>query len=194
DNVTLSRDVMLRVIVYQDQEIVLGPISIGDNCTLETRSGMSPFSKMEQNSYLTALSLVPSHVTIPEGEMWEGIPAKYKGPTPHVPPCAEKPWSEVKHAFMMLLVTWAVGTTMALPAFTLELAAILYWDLNAQAVVHWLFAPMLGWQAVASLTFTVGGFALGLFSAAITTRLLGRVKPGVYSRWRWEYILIRIKQ
>src|SRR5262249_36124172 len=73
DNVTLSRDVMLRVITYQDQELVLGPISIGDNCTLETRSGMSPFSRMEPNSYLTALSLVPSHVTIPAGEMWEGI-------------------------------------------------------------------------------------------------------------------------
>ena len=194
DNVTLSRDVMLRLIAYQDQEIVLGPIFIGDNCTLETRSGMSPFSRMEQNSYLTALSLVPSHVTIPEGEMWEGIPAKYKGPTPQVPPCAEKPWSEVKHAFMTLCVNWAFGTAMALPAFALELAAILYWNLDAPAVVHWLFAPKLGWQAGASLVCAIGGFALGLFSAAIEMRLLGRVKPGVYSCWRGQYILIRIKQ
>jgi hypothetical protein len=57
---------------------------------------------MAHNSYLTAFSLVPSHATIPEGELWEGIPAQYKGPTPPVPPWAEKPWSEVKHACMTL--------------------------------------------------------------------------------------------
>lgn len=194
DNVTLSRDVMLRVVTYQDQEIVLGPISIADNCTLETRSGMSPFSRMEQNSYLTAFSLVPSHGTVPEGEMWEGIPAQYKGPTPQVPPCAEQPWSEVTYACMALLGNWTAGTMIALPALALELLAVLYWNLDAQAVVNWLFTPMLGWQAVVSLVLAIGGFVLGLFSAAIGMRLLGQVKPGVYSCWRGQYILIRMKQ
>jgi non-ribosomal peptide synthetase-like protein len=194
DNVTLSRDVMLRMVTFQDQEVILGPICIGANCTLETRSGMSPCSRMEPNSYLTAHSLVPSHVTIPAGEMWEGIPAQSKGPTPEVPPCAEQPWSEAKHACMTLLARWAVGMAIALPALALELIAILYWGLDAQMVVDWLFAPMVGWQAWASLAFTVGGFALGLFAAALEMRLLGRVKPGVYSCWRGQYIRIRIKQ
>src|SRR5262249_17416459 len=137
---------------------------------------------------------VPSHVTIPAGEMWEGIPAKYQGPTPQVPPCAEQPWSEVKHTCMTLLAKWAIGMAMALPAFALELAAILYWNLDAQAVVHWLSAPLLGWQVGVSLACAIGGFALGLFYVAIAMRLLGRVKPGVYSCWRGQYILIRIKQ
>jgi non-ribosomal peptide synthetase-like protein len=194
DHVTIARDAMLRVITYQDHTLILGPVTIGDNCTLETRSGMSPYSTMEPDSYLTALSLVPSHGTVPAGEMWEGIPAQYKGPVPEVPPCTEQPWSEVKHACATLLMRWAVGLTLALPMIALELAAIFLWDLDAATIVRWLFAPQVGWQVGVSLVSMAGSFALGLFMSGIVIRLLGPVRPGVYSRWRGQYIRIKIKQ
>lgn len=195
DGATLGRDVNLRVIDYEAQEIVFGPIVIGAHCTLGTRSGMSPHSSMEDNSSLTPLTMLPAHTTIPTDQVWEGVPAAYKMPTPPVKTCTEQPWSETRHGITFMLVHFLLNATAALPGLFLFLGIIFYYQVSTATAVQWLYTPAWGsFTLLVILGLTVAGSVLGMITMAIEIRLLGKIKPGVYSRWRGTYILIWIKQ
>ena len=195
DNVTIARDAGVRLVDYSGQELIFAPISIGDNCTLSCRSGMAGHSRMERNSYLTELSMVPAHATVPEGEMWDGVPAAYKGPAPGEEACQEQPWSEVKHGLMTIAVGFLIGLMMSLPGLAITLGCILYWQLTSEKILGWLFAPVLSDKTMLILMLlAVFTFILSLFTGALYMRLLGRFKPGTCSRWRGRFIILRIKQ
>ncbi len=195
DNVTLGRDVNLRMIDYQNQEMVLGPIKIGNNCTLETRSGMSPYSRMEDNSYLTPLTLVPSHTTVPANEKWDGVPGAFVENTPPAKPSPQEPWSPIQHGLVQIAVGMFLGAVALSPGILMTVGFILYWNLSTAKVLGWLFSPVWGYL-VGTILVSLALFSAvsGMFMMALEVRLLGRIKPGIYSRWRGTYIIVLMKQ
>ena len=53
----VTNDASLGLLDYEDQELVLGPVTIGAGCTLDTRARMAPHSAMEPGSVLASLAM-----------------------------------------------------------------------------------------------------------------------------------------
>ena len=62
--------------IVEKGQLVLAPIIIGEYCLVGGGSLMMPGSKMEDNSVIGNRTLVPKYKSIPENEVWAGVPAK----------------------------------------------------------------------------------------------------------------------
>ncbi|MBN1602087.1 MAG: amino acid adenylation domain-containing protein [Chitinispirillaceae bacterium] len=78
DNSSINADVHCMAYTVSDGMLHIAPIQIGNFCTIGTRSVVSEDTKMEDNSELGELSLLPSGTTVLKNEYWEGSPAKLK--------------------------------------------------------------------------------------------------------------------
>jgi len=75
NNTCINADAHLMAYKVSNGILHIGPISIGKNCTVGTRSVLNENSRMEDYSELAELSLLPSGATVKSGEHWEGSPA-----------------------------------------------------------------------------------------------------------------------
>lgn len=75
DNVSVCTDTHMRGYSISDGFLHIGSIELEDNVFVGTRCNLSHNSKMEKNSSIEDLTLVPEGTTIPEDENWEGSPA-----------------------------------------------------------------------------------------------------------------------
>jgi non-ribosomal peptide synthetase-like protein len=75
NNTCINADAHLMAYKVSNGMVHIGPITIGKNCTVGTRSVLSENSGMEDFSELAELSLLPSGATVGSGEHWEGSPA-----------------------------------------------------------------------------------------------------------------------
>ncbi len=75
NNTCINADAHLMAYKVSNGMVHIGPINIGKNCTVGTRSVISENSRMEDFSELAELSLLPSGATVKSGEHWEGSPA-----------------------------------------------------------------------------------------------------------------------
>jgi non-ribosomal peptide synthetase-like protein len=195
DGATIGRDVSLGLLEYADQEMVLGPVTIRESCTLDTRARMAPHSVMEAGAVLTSLSMLPSHATIPAGETWHGVPAAFQGASPPAPavPAGSRPWPAALHGGMLLLARFLLAQLPWLPLMIL--AAIL----ERRAETSWIealyspdsFDPV---PILIALVVTAAGFALALPVEALAVRLLGRVRPGTYPLYGWTSLVVFVKE
>ena len=62
--------------IVEKGQLVLALIVIGESCLMGGGSLMMPGSKMEDNSVIGNRTLVPKYKSIPENEVWAGVPAK----------------------------------------------------------------------------------------------------------------------
>ena len=62
--------------IVEKGQLVLAPIVIGESCLVGGGSLMMPGSKMEDNSVIGNRTLVPKYKSIPENEVWAGVPAR----------------------------------------------------------------------------------------------------------------------
>jgi carbonic anhydrase/acetyltransferase-like protein (isoleucine patch superfamily) len=65
----------------EDGGLVIGPISVGRDCLVGTRSVLCPGAVMEDGARLEDLSLLLSGARTPAGETWFGSPAQRRFPT-----------------------------------------------------------------------------------------------------------------
>lgn len=191
DGAMVGRDAALRLVTLQEQHIIVGPIHIGAEATLETRAGLSPFCTMEAESFLTHLSMVTPHTTIPKGQRWDGVPAKPTGDALPPPPTTHASgWGATTHGVWLILARMGLGALMSLPGLLVILGLIEYWQLNTDKVLAWLFSPTQ-FQAIVFLWLgglAVAGAFLGLLLQAWTMRWMGPCQPGTYSRWSPQHI------
>ncbi len=75
DNVSICTDAHMKGFVIKDGYLHIGSIEIEDDCFIGTRCCLSENTKMEQNSSLEDLTLIPAGATIPANENWQGSPA-----------------------------------------------------------------------------------------------------------------------
>ncbi len=194
DGATIGRDASLGLVEYQDQEIVFGAVTLGAGCTLDTRSRMAPDSAMEAGAVLTALSMVPSHATIPAEETWHGVPAVFQGAAPPAPPLAAgaRPWPARLHGVVLLLARLVAAELSFLPM--LVLAALCQWFWGIDWLAAFDSASFDPRPVAVVLGITAAGFMLVLPVEALAVRLLGAVRPGTYPLYGWTSLVVFVKE
>ncbi len=197
DHVSLGRDAALRLVDLQEGHLVAGPITVGDNATLETRAGLSPFTEVQEGGFLTNLSMLPSFSTLPSGEMWDGVPACKIGQSPdaETPLLSEPSWTPQRHGVALILSRSLLGWVFALPGLLLAIGMIVYWQLTVEMALRWLFSPYQYGTFIIGLLLSilVIGLMLWLPIQALCLRWLGTIKPGTYPRWGKTHIVWWLK-
>ena len=182
-DVTLSQESSIGLVELTDGHRMLGPITIGDECTVGVRASLGRNTTMHSGSSLTALSWLRTGATIPANECWDGIAASSAGLT-DLPPNAfhGKTITPLMHGAMMIgaqllqLVVWCVPWMLAI----------------------WLIAPH--WHTIDPSTLIALALgtaplsvAVGLIAQAIGVRCMGSTRRGAINRWSVHYIPIWIK-
>jgi len=196
DNVALGQDVNIGLVELDRGDIVVGPITIDERATLQTRAGLQGHCRVGADSVLAPLSVLNSGGTIPPGEIWDGVPARPMGPAPHKPHATREGQvlSPMRHGILLLLAE-GVGTVVALlPTSLLTLALCRALDVGSDKVWRWLEAPAFDMRTLA-VVFGVSVMAipLNLAWSALMMRVMGKVEPGVISRWSLGYIRVWLK-
>lgn len=62
--------------IAEKNNLVLSPISIGNNCLIGLGAQINPGCVIEDNVVIASRAIVPKYTTVPSGETWAGIPAK----------------------------------------------------------------------------------------------------------------------
>lgn len=190
DNVTVSQDVSLNLIQLEEGHVVVGPISIGDGATLDIRAGMAPHTHAGRNSWLSALSSLPSGFIIPDGKRWDGVPAHPAGaaPPPPSPTHSANSLPPQVHGTAMIAAQSALQTMLALPFEGVSMG------ITQAFGVDYLFHPIshLPLVGITAVLLTLA-LVIEVLLEALAARALGRVDPGVISRWSLAYIRVWLK-
>lgn len=196
DDVAIGRDASLQLVDLEDGQIVVAPIALGEGATLDVRAGVGGHGCLEAESYLTAMSFLPRGGRVPRGERWDGIPARPAGPAPARPSLADtqRQLSPLLHGLALILARNLLGFAEALPAFLLTLAFALGLGIDSETVTAWAVQPTLSWQGfLLGAALVVLTMPLTLIFQAFLMRALGRVTPGVVSRWSLAYLRVWLK-
>ncbi len=186
DDVTLSQESWVRLVELHAGEVIVSPVSIGSGSTLEVRAGVGGDTRMEENSYLTALSYLPRGGCITAGQKWDGVPARPAGPAPAAPtpPRAGRTLSPLQHGVALVLARAALSFLVLLPYELIGLAVVLACGSGYE------FEPSAILLGVALVMLST---PVTLLAEAFAVRALGRVQPGVISRWSTAYIRVWLK-
>ncbi len=196
DDATLGREAAVRVIDYDDGQVVAAPVRIGAGCTLDVRAGLAGGAGMGDGSFLTAHSFVTAGVTVPAGECWSGVPAAPAGQAPgraDVPEGERElpPWL---HGLAIIAGRGLLGLSAVLPLIVVALCASVWAGVDAADVAGWLLHPALEAGGVLlGAAVLVLSVPLSLVSRCLTMRALGRVPEGVVGRWGWTYVRVVLK-
>ncbi|HJQ26137.1 MAG TPA: amino acid adenylation domain-containing protein [Blastocatellia bacterium] len=196
DDVTISQDASLRLVDFEDGQVVVGAIRIGEGSTLDIRAGVGGNTVLEPGAYLTASSSLGDGDHIPRGECWDGIPARPAGAAPPRPAVSKEARQLSPHAHGVALIgaRFALGLLLALPFELPLLALALVFGVDAERALDWLDAPSLkpSLLLIGVLLVTLPG-PLMLMTEALAMRALGRVQEGVISRWSLAYVRVWLK-
>ncbi len=196
DDVTLGQNSFVRLAELEAGQLVIGPVTLGDGATLDTRAGVSAHSVVEAGGFLTALSSLPAGARLPRGERWDGIPATGAGLAPPPLPVTQpgRVLSPQRHGLALMLARAALGLVIALPVEGLAIVACLAGGVDAGHADAWMSQPSFEWRTLglvaAALVLSV---PLTLAWMAVVSRLLGRALPGTLSRWSLAYIRVWLK-
>ncbi|HKQ06443.1 MAG TPA: amino acid adenylation domain-containing protein [Blastocatellia bacterium] len=196
DDVTISQDASLRLVDYEDGQIVLGAIKIGEGSTLDIRAGVGGDTVIEPEAYLTASSSLSDGDHIPRGECWDGIPARPAGFAPPRPVVAEgeRQLSPHTHSVALICARFALGLLLALPFELPVLMLALSCGVDTETALDWLNAPALTSSLlIAGVLMVTLPVPLTLALEAMLMRALGRVRAGVISRWSPAYLRVWLK-
>jgi non-ribosomal peptide synthetase-like protein len=196
DDVTIGQEAVIRLVDLEDEQVVAGPIVLGDGATIETRASIAGGATIGRGGSLTALSSLTAGSRIPDGECWDGVPATVAGRSPD-PPAIEtsgRVLSPLAHGIVM------VGSRLVSSVVAPTLGALMFlwlsrWrGLGAADVGTWLLAP--GWHPdlwLVAILAAALAVPLSLVAQALAIRLLGRLEPGVISRWSVAYLRVWAK-
>jgi non-ribosomal peptide synthetase-like protein len=197
DDVTLGQDSSVGLVRLSEGHVEVGPVSIGSGSTVDIRAGLSPHTSMGRGGWLAPLAALPSGQSIPDGQRWDGVLARPAGRAPAPPPVPGvhgSVFSPLLHGVAMMicrnLLNWVVAVPASLTTIWLYFAYDLTYDSLLDAVenplAHQQFLVTVGVVTCLSLVVTVG-------FEAVAARALGRVAPGVISRWSPGYIRVWLK-
>ncbi len=197
DDVTVSQDAALRLVDLEDGEFVVGPVTLGAGSTVDIRASISGHASMGDRSYIAPLSWLPAGAHVPDGEAFDGVPARPAGvapPDPDTPQDALR-FSPVVHGALTIATRAGSGLALAYLSFAIPaLLCCLAWDVDSDAVLTWLFSPTFGPRGLISfVTLTVGAALISTPLAALGMRLLGRVPDGTIPRFGLGYLRVLAK-
>ena len=167
DNVSICTDTHLRGYNISDGYLHIGTIELEADCFVGTRCCLAYNTKMDRNSSIDDLTLIPEGCTIPQNEAWSGSPAEKTGNNKQQ--VNRKLWSVRNSVFYFVSIFIIPLITML--AYFPGLILITHLD-YISAGYHFLWT-----------TFGVG-FSFVVLLAMIITLLkwsmLGNIKEGKY--------------
>ncbi len=196
DNVSLGQDVHIGLVELDRADIVVGPITIQEGATVQTRAGVEGHCRVGAGSMLAPLSVLNSGETIAAGEMWDGVPARYVGPAPDAlsSPYEGQVLTPSFHGIALLLAEGAAILGASIPTGLLTLALCRALNVGSDAVWRWIQDPVLEIHTLAVVFgVSVMSIPLNLVWSALMMRAMGKVQPGVISRWSLSYIRVWLK-
>ncbi len=195
DDVTLCRDVHIGLVTLEDGCLCIGPVSIGDRATLDTRANISSDTTIEADGFLTALSWLPEGARIGAGERWDGVPASHSGPSPAAPtPTHTASLQSTTYSLLHLLAVGVVRALALTPALVGTFVLAWLFGVSAERVESWLAAPAWSITSIALLVAVATiSLPIWLIFIALCVRFGGRVRPGVISRWSPAYLRVWLK-
>jgi non-ribosomal peptide synthetase-like protein len=196
DNVTLGQDSHVGLVELDRGDIVVGPIVIEADATLQTRAAVEHDCRVGAGSVIAPLSVLNAGGTIPPGELWDGVPARRVGTAPPAPPVTSTGvvLGPVAHGLVTLAAEGAATMVGALPTGVLALVLCRLLGVHTNTIWSWIYDPKfdLGVLAVV-FGVTVIGLPARLVWSALMIRAMGRVEPGVIDRWSLAYIRVWLK-
>ncbi len=196
DNVTIGREASVRTVDIVNGELIFGPVVLEDGVTLETRASVSPYTTMKKGSILTGLSMIPSGTTVPENEVWEGVPATFKEKSfgAKIVDTGAKELSPKQHGIYLMFMRSFVTFLTSIPLLVVSLFVVLWWDLKPEVIIDWPFYTSHEFDIFFNLCcFVVFAPIVILPTQAIIARKLGTIRPGTYPRYSKDYAKIWIK-
>jgi len=180
DDTSIGTDASLLGYTVENGWLKIGPITIGNNCFVGTRTVVRERASMEAGSALEDLSMLPRGATIPSGERWLGSPAKPAPNNRSPSPGPSRPSRKRQVAFGLLHATGMFLFPILVMAAILP-GMILMNYLNYEDDYYWylLIAP------VVAVSFVV---LLSLEIVAVKWLLLGKVKPCRYPLHSFYYL------
>jgi non-ribosomal peptide synthetase-like protein len=159
-------------------ELVIGPVSVGRDCVVGTRSVLCPHTVMNDGSRLEDLSLLPSGAQIPAGETWAGSPSR-RVSRPQAKPDRPPALSPVQRSVIVALyIAIVLGFPLIeLTAFVPGIAILTHFHMG-QAIFY-LATPVAGASFILCLSTQV---------VVLKWLLTGRVRAGRYPVHGWFYL------
>lgn len=167
ENVSICTDSHLRGYNISDGYLHIGTIDIEDNSFVGTRCCLSPDTKMERNSSIEDLTLIPEGCVVPQNENWGGSPAIKLGTNQHHE--SRRLWS-VRNTFLSLISVFLIPLITMIAYFP-GMMLITHMDYSSEGY-HFLW-----------LTIGVGISFVVLLTVIITILkwlMLGNIKEGKY--------------
>jgi len=170
---TVDESAMVSGYSVQNGYLVIGPISIGSNCFIGTRSVVCEHTVMEDESRLDDLSLLPSGMRLPAGETWEGSPARRTSEInlrKIVQPPARKMHERVAIVALYMMLICLIPL-IAFIAFIPGISLLIRLNPVTEPLLYLSVLPLVGASFVVILTALV---------VLLKWILVGKVKPGMY--------------
>jgi non-ribosomal peptide synthetase-like protein len=196
DDVTLSREATVRLVDFDDGQIVVAAVRIGSGCTLEPRSGVGPGTVMEDDSRLTSHAYLESGGRLPRGERWSGAPARPAGAAPVAPPlpAGSRELSAGWYGVVLLSSRLLLSACGVVPLAALALVFSWVLGIDTVTTAGWVQHPTAeAGMFLASLSLVVLLVPALLVWRCLSMRLMGRVAEGVIPRWSYAYLRVQLK-
>jgi non-ribosomal peptide synthetase-like protein len=183
DHSSIDKEAQLSSYTLENGMLTIGPITIGKQCYVGTRSVLKSCTTMQDDTQLDELSLLPEGSTIPSGQRWAGSPARPA--TSEVADFAQEiaaPTSRLKAAIYGLF--YLVAELVLLPIVP-SLAA-----LPCEVMLISLIQTQGLWWGVLSTPLLAALFVILLCLEIALAKwvLMGRVKAGRYRVQSFLYV------
>ncbi len=196
DDVTLSQDASIRLVDFDEGDIIVGSVFLGAGCTLEVRAGVGGNTYVESEAYLTVSSFLADGERIPSGERWDGIPARCAGKAPSKPSVQSDGRVLSPLTYSLTLIAARLGMALGL-ALAIELptmAVMLAYGIDADDALTWLFNPSFSISFLtAGVLLAVLPMPLAVVLEGLASKMMGSVQPGVINRWSMSYVRVCLK-
>lgn len=168
NNVSICTDSHLKGFTISDGYMDVGLIEIADDCYVGTRCCLSHNTRMERNSSIEDLTLVPQGFVISANENWGGSPAVKLGLNEKME--SVPPWSK-RNFFYTISV------------FLIPLITMIAYFPGMMVITHFDYTSEESWLTLLPHIFLVGVLFIVILILIITALkwiLLGNIKEGVY--------------
>ena len=167
NNVSICTDTHLRGYIISDGYLHIGTIELDDDCFVGTRCCLANNTRMERNSSIDDLTLIPEGCVIPENESWGGSPAVKIGVNDRLQ--SRKLWS-VGNSVLFFISIFLIPLITMLAYFP-GLMLITHLDYISENF-HFIWTTFgVGFSFVVLLTLLI---------TIIKWGLLGKIKEGKY--------------
>lgn len=201
DDAVIGQDANLSTVQLVDHWFEVAPISVGARSLVSVRASVEGGASVGSDAELRPLSSLRKGERVPDGEVWDGVPASEVGaiaPRPELDDAealARERATPYRHGLAQILLEELVRAVLGLPTALLLLVTLFLVGLGEErAFLEFLFDPLARPGCLVSLGLVVVlSGPISLLVSGLGMRFFQRVPQGVFSRYGSRYWWIWIR-